>query len=99
MPSIEALYQKFKDRGFVVLGVSLDEEGWPAIQSFLNEIKISFPIINDKDQSVSELYQTFRVPETYLIDTQGKIVSKIVGPQDYNQEVFFQKVERLLPKS
>lgn len=99
MPSIEALYQKFKDRGLVVLGVSLDEEGWPSVREFLQQVPVSFPIVNDKNQAVSELYETYRVPETYLLDLEGKIVDKIVGPQDYNQEVFFKKVERILPKN
>ncbi len=99
MPSLESLYEKYRNRGFVVLGVSVDEEGWSAIQDFLKQVQISFPIVNDKNQDVSELYQTYRVPETYLIDSHGKIVSKFVGPQDYNREFFFKKVEGILPRN
>ncbi len=96
MPSLELLYRKFQGRGLVVLGVSLDEEGWPVIREFLQKVPLSFPVLNDREQQVTELYQTFRIPETYLIDKSGKIADKIVGPQDYNQEVFSQKIERLL---
>jgi peroxiredoxin len=99
MPSLEALFQKYRDRGLVILGVSMDDEGWPAINQFLQQVPVTFPIVNDQNQSVSDLYQTYRVPETYLIDTQGRIVDKFVGPQDYNQEVFFKKLERILPKN
>ncbi len=99
MPSLESLYQKYRPRGFVVLGVSVDEEGESAMQDFLKQVQVSFPIVNDKNQDVTDLYQTYRVPETYLIDPQGKIVSKFLGPQDYNKEYFFKKVEGILPKN
>lgn len=97
MPSLEALYQKYKDHDFVVVGVSIDEEGWKAVEAFLNIVPVTFPILLDKEMRVSELYETYRVPESYLIDPQGIIVAKFVGPQNYNQEVFFRQVERHLP--
>ena len=98
MPSIEALYQKYRDRGFTVLAVSVDEEGWEAIHAFLKRLPLSFMIVSDQDQSVGDLYKSLRIPETYVIDRDGKIVDKFVGPQDYNQPVFFKKVEKLLPQ-
>jgi len=98
MPSIEALYQRYRDKGFVVLAVSLDEGGWPDIKNFMKQIPLSFPIVNDSKQKVGDLYQTTGIPETYLIDTEGKITDKFVGPQNYDQEIFFKKVEGLLPK-
>ena len=96
MPSLEALYQKYKDKNFVVLGVSLDEDGWPAIQEFLKQVPVTFPILNDNGETISELYHTFRIPESYLIDASGKISDKIVGPQDYTQPIFSEKIERLI---
>ncbi|HKY63036.1 MAG TPA: TlpA disulfide reductase family protein [bacterium] len=96
MPSLEALYQRYKDRGFVILGVSLDEEGWPVVEDFLKRVPVDFPLLLDSAQAVSDAYQIYRIPETYLIDAEGKIVDKFVGPQDYNQEIFYKKVERTL---
>lgn len=98
VPSLEALYQKFKDRGLVVLGVSVDDEGWDTIRTFLKTVRVTFPIVLDEDQKVSENYETFRIPETYLVNPQGEIAGKIVGPQDYDQEVFYNKIERILPR-
>jgi len=97
MPSLEALYQRYKDKGFVVVGVSLDEEGWPAIEAFTKRIPVSFPVLLDAQQATSDLYQVYRIPETYLIDPSGKIVDKFVGPQNYDKEIFYKKVERYLP--
>lgn len=98
MPSLEVLYQRFKNRGLVVLGVSADDEGWEPIKQFLKIIPVSFPILLDQDQNVTSRYETFRIPETYFIDPEGRVAGKVVGPHNYNQEVFFKKVERILPK-
>ncbi|HCU23854.1 MAG TPA: hypothetical protein DF383_02460 [Deltaproteobacteria bacterium] len=99
MPSLEALYERYREKNFVVLGVSLDEEGWVAIDAFLKQVPVQFPILLDSVQKTSELYQVYRIPETYLIDAQGKIVDKFVGPQDYDQDLFYKKIERFLPPS
>jgi peroxiredoxin len=96
MPSLEALYRSFRDRPFKVIGISEDEEGWEAVEGFLKLVPVSFPILLDGDMKLSERFGTFRIPETYLIDANGKIADKFVGPQDYNQPVFHQKIERLL---
>lgn len=96
MPSLEALYRRYQDQGFVVLGISLDPGGWEDISNFLKELPLSFPIAWDEGDRVSEQYQVFRIPETYLLDRKGVIRAKIVGPQNYNQKLFFQKVEKLL---
>ncbi len=98
MPSLEALYQRYKDQGFVIVGVSLDEEGWPVVEGFLKRVPVNFPLLLDTSQSVSDAYQIYRIPESYLIDEAGRIIDKFVGPQDYNQEIFYKKVERALKK-
>lgn len=98
MPSLEALYQRYKDQGFVIVGVSLDEEGWPVVDGFLKRVPVNFPLLLDVSQSVSDTYQIFRIPESYLIDETGLIIDKFVGPQDYNQDIFYKKVERALKK-
>ncbi|MCB1215537.1 MAG: TlpA family protein disulfide reductase, partial [Deltaproteobacteria bacterium] len=98
MPSLEALYQRYQDQDFVVLGLSLDEGGWEPVKDFLKQVGVSFPIVLDEKLEVSDQYQIFRIPETYFIDREGRIAGKIVGPQNYDQKVFYQKVERLLEK-
>ncbi|MCE9625808.1 MAG: TlpA family protein disulfide reductase, partial [Deltaproteobacteria bacterium] len=62
MPSLEALAQHFQGKDFTVLGVSLDEEGWQAIDGFLKEVPVGFPILLDAQQATSDLYQVFRIP-------------------------------------
>ncbi|MFO1462657.1 MAG: TlpA disulfide reductase family protein [bacterium] len=98
MPSLEGLAKRFAGRKLQVLGVSLDEEGWTAIDDFLKQVPVSFPVLLDEQQTVSDRYQVYRIPETYLIDPEGKVVDKFVGPQNYENEVFAKKIERYLPQ-
>ena len=98
MASLDRLYQKYKDRGFVVIAVSVDEEGWKAIDEFLKKIPVTFPILLDSDYKVADLYGTYRVPESYLIDQEGKVIDKILGAQEWDSPEMFSKVEKALEK-
>ena len=99
MPSLETFYQRYQNRGLVVLGVSVDEDGWDAIRSFLNRVPVSVPILLDETQQVSELYRSFQIPESYLIDARGMVRAKWVGPQTFEGEVFSRRVEELLAET
>lgn len=102
MPSLNALYKRYKDQGFVVLGVSVDENDGDVgskqtIESFLKIIPVDFPILLDPKQSLATTYETFRIPQSFFIDPEGRVVGKVSGPQDYEAPVFAKKVERILP--
>ncbi len=98
MPSLERLYQKFKDQGFVVVGLSLDEDGKKSIEAFLTQVPVTFPIVIDETQSSTDRYEVYRIPETYLIDSKGNIADQFIGPQNFDQPVFEDKITRLLSK-
>lgn len=71
--------QQFKDRGFSVLGVSMDEDGWSAVKPYIQNLKVNYRIVLGNDQ-VGELYGGVdALPTTFLIDRQGKIASTHVG--------------------
>lgn len=98
MGSLEKLYQTFKGQPFVVVAVSLDEEGWKAVDAFTQKIPVTFPILLDKDFKIADLYGTYRVPETYLIDQKGRMVEKILGPQEWTVPAFVEKIKLLIAK-
>jgi peroxiredoxin len=97
MGSLEKLRQQLQGRPFEILAVSIDEEGWKAIDNFLKKIPVTFPILLDQDFSISDRYGTYRVPETYLIDPQGHIVEKILGGQDWVSPEMMEKIRKILP--
>jgi len=84
MPSLVQLQQRMKDKNVVVLGVSVDEDG-DAYHKFLRDHKIDFLTVRDADQKSNNLYGTFKFPETYIIDRNGIVRRKFIGPVDWSQ--------------
>ncbi|MBM7717590.1 peroxiredoxin [Bacillus thermophilus] len=52
------------------------------VEEFKNEYKLTFPILLDEEGDVGNTYQTITIPTTYMIDTNGIIRKKIIGPMD-----------------
>ena len=69
---MEALYKKYKDRGFVLLGVNIDNDS-AAAKKMAEEFKLSFPVLYDEKQQTSKLYKVKAMPSTYIIDRGGKV--------------------------
>ncbi len=82
--------QKYKDRGFAVLGVAMDEEGWEVIKPYLAQSKVNYRVILGND-TVAGLYGGVEsLPTTFVLDRNGKIASTHVGlvsKSDYENEI------------
>ena len=83
MPSMEKLYQELKGEAFEILAVSIDVSGAKAVAPFMEEYKLSFPALLDPGGTIKRLYSITGVPETFIVDKQGIIASKIIGPRDW----------------
>lgn len=71
--------RKYKDQGFAVIGVSMDEEGWQVVKPFISELAINYRILQGSD-STAQLYGGVEaLPTTFLIDRDGKIAATHVG--------------------
>jgi len=71
--------QQFKDRGFAVLGVSMDEDGWNVVKPYIQDMKINYRVVLGNEE-IGELYGGLdSLPTTLLLDRQGKIASIHVG--------------------
>jgi peroxiredoxin len=82
MPSLQRLHQALADRGIAVLAVSVDER-FKDVPPFVSKFGLTFPVLYDEGKKVSRKYQTFKYPETYILDRQGRLKSKVVGPRDW----------------
>ena len=88
--------QQYKDRGFAVLGVSMDEDGWSQVKPYIQNMKINYRVVLG-DEQVSDLYGGLdSLPTTLLLDRQGKIASVHVGLGDGGKEVFKNDIAQLL---
>jgi peroxiredoxin len=82
MPSLERLHQAMADRGVAVIAVSVDER-FSDVPAFVEKFDLTFSVLYDEGKKVSRKYQTFKYPETYILDREGRLKSKVVGPRDW----------------
>ncbi len=83
MPSMEKLHQELKDESFEILAVSIDVSGAEAVIPFMKKHKLGFSALTDTTGAIKNLYQTIGVPESFIIDKDGIIVEKVIGPRDW----------------
>ena len=94
MPAMQRLYESLAGTDFEMLAVSVDEERAP-VEAFRARLGLGFPILPDPAKKVSQAYQTYRYPETYLIDRDGRILARYIGPRDWDASVYRERMRRL----
>jgi peroxiredoxin len=77
-PSLNEFAKTFKDQGVVVLGVSVDRND-QQFDNFIKRFDLSYPIAHDPQENLSYRYGTYKIPESYIIDHNGKVVLKYAG--------------------
>jgi peroxiredoxin len=83
MPDLDALYNKFKEQGFVVLAIS-DEEA-AKVSPFISERKISYPVLLDPGRKVNDLFVVEGIPKSFVYDRDGKMVAQSIDMRTRNQ--------------
>jgi cytochrome c-type biogenesis protein len=83
MPSMEALYGRYRERGLEIIAVSVGETREKAA-AFMEEYGLSFPAALDGDQQVSMRYNIQALPTTFIITRKGQVVSRVIGSMDWN---------------
>jgi peroxiredoxin len=78
MPLLEQHRQELADENFVILAVNL-QESVTAVQAFVDEMGLSFPVLLDEDGHVSEQYRIIGYPSTIIIDSSGRIRTIHIG--------------------
>jgi cytochrome c biogenesis protein CcmG, thiol:disulfide interchange protein DsbE len=94
LPSIIDMQNRLRGRGVVVLGVSIDVDG-DAYHRFLKERNVNFVTVRDPEQKVANMYGTSMWPESYVIDRQGVLRRKIVGPINWDSPDVMQFLNQL----
>jgi cytochrome c biogenesis protein CcmG/thiol:disulfide interchange protein DsbE len=90
MPWFVDFQRKYKDRGFSVVAVSLDEEGWDVVRPFAEDLKLNFPVLLGNDELAERFGGIQALPTTLIIDKEGRVYSThmgLVSMSDYEDEI------------
>ena len=96
MPSMQELYASYKDQGFRIAAVSIDDGDPEVVRRFVREYGLTFDILHDRRTAIQQAYQTTGVPESFLLDREGTIVKRVIGAVDWNSAENRALIERLL---
>ena len=83
MPAFERLRQKLDPERFALLTITTDLQR-DGIKHFLANLNVQLPVLFDEDQDVSQAYLVRALPTTVLIDRQGTLVGRAVGPREWD---------------
>ena len=96
IPELQKLHDKYRDRGFKVLGVSVDDTGVKDVQKFVADQKMSYPVLLDADGKLANVLQTTVLPTSVILSRDGKILWRQVGALMPND---VQGVEQVIEKA
>ncbi len=94
LPSLMDMQDRLRSRGIVVLGVSIDIDD-DAYHRFLKQRNVNFVTVRDPEQKVAGMYGTSGWPESYIVDRQGVLRRKIVGPINWDSPELLQFLTKL----
>jgi thiol-disulfide isomerase/thioredoxin len=91
---------------FRMVAVTVDD-GWPEVLKFFNgQLPSGIDVVHDPEQKATRDYyclargacpESFKFPETYVVDASGKLVAYVIGPRDWNDPAARAFLERLIP--
>lgn len=83
MPDLQALYDKFKDQGLLVLSIS--DEDSAKVTPFIAENKISYPVLLDPGRKVNDAFIVEGIPKSFVFDRDGKLVAQSIDMRTRDQ--------------
>jgi peroxiredoxin len=96
-PSLKRLYMTLRSDGFEVLGISIDKpDSGEAIGRFKSDFSLDFPIPLDPEKAVYKAYGATGVPETFLVDADGNLLERFVGPQNWDDPRYVREIRRAI---
>jgi len=89
--------KQYKDRGFAVLGVSMDDEGWDVVRPYIERMRMNYRVLMG-DPMVSDLYGGVEsLPTSFMIDREGRIARVHVGLVDRSE--YQDDIDKLLEQA
>jgi peroxiredoxin len=83
MPDLEAIYERFHDRGLVILAISDETED--KVVPFISKIGVTYPVMLDSGRKVNELFQVDGIPKSFVYDRNGALVTESIDMRTQKQ--------------
>jgi peroxiredoxin len=96
MPSMERLHRELGPLGLKIVALSVDQLGPDKVIEFAEDLELTFDILHDRSGQVELDYQATGLPETVILDRNGIIVHKAIGPVEWDDPVHTARFKRLL---
>jgi peroxiredoxin len=98
MPTLEALWREYRDRGLVVVGVSVDRGAPRAlIEPYVRNLGLTFPILLDPDMRTADAWRVRGLPATFVVRPGGEVAGMALGAREWNSAEMKALIESLLP--
>jgi thiol-disulfide isomerase/thioredoxin len=94
IPHLKELYNRYSEKGFVLVGISLDQAGPGVVRPFVDKNQIPYPIVMGDQQTANAYGGVRSIPTAFLIDRQGRLVKTYVGYKPL--ETFVADIEPLI---
>jgi len=106
IPVFIHLYEKYKDRNFVIWGVSTDIEGRKVVEPFIREMGVNYPVLLGSETELRKIFGYMRgYPTTLFFDAGGRLVHRISGEPFVDKDsgetlesVFEREIKKILPR-
>jgi peroxiredoxin len=94
MPTMNKLIDKMQGKPFKIVTINMAEPK-DAIQQFLNEVPVNFPVLMDSDGSVLSQWKVFAAPANFILDKQGNIIYTLYGAIEWDSDAMVKKLSEL----
>jgi thiol-disulfide isomerase/thioredoxin len=95
IPLVQRLYLKYKERGFVVVGMNIDEDP-SGVFAFVQQFKMTYPVVFAGDSHTPSEYQVEGIPAFIFVDREGRMTQRYEGFSMSMVQDWERQVERLL---
>lgn len=96
MPSMQRAFEQHNRHGLEIVAVSLNVEGKPVVEEFVQEFNLTFPVLLDPKKEAGRLYRIYALPTSFLVDPEGGIAYKLIGAREWDTEASWQLIQRIL---